>query len=140
MISSRYKYENLQNIKMRYLSYDNDYNGKSFDLLLRYPEYLVSLSIQKVKISNIRMCTNLRNLISLWSTYESADILPLKNLCGFYSFNDNYEKSNNCLLHDLFRSKNLEYVYIYSRYCNSNVINSLIINKNIENLRFMFIY
>ena len=83
MISSRQKYENLQNIKMRYLCYDNDYNGKSFDISLRYPEYLVSLSTYKFKISNICQCVNLRNLHSYLNIYNSDDIVSLKSWAGF---------------------------------------------------------
>ena len=125
---------------MRYLCYDNDYNGKSFDISLRYPEYLVSLSTYKFKISNISQCVNLRNLHSYLNIYNSDDIVSLKSLGRVYSWKDKYDKNGNCLLQELFKNNKLEYVLVYNEASDSNTVNSFVINDNIENLRFMCVY
>lgn len=125
---------------MRYLCYDNDYNGKSFDISLRYPEYLVSLSTYKFKISNICQCVNLRNLHSYLNIYNSDDIVSLKSLGRVYSWKDKYDKNGNCLLQELLRNNKFEYVHISKGYSDSNIVNSFVIRKNIENLRYIYVY
>ena len=56
------KYENVKNIRMRYLNYVYSNRGVSHELTLSHPEDLVSLSTSLVKISNMNECVNLVNL------------------------------------------------------------------------------
>ena len=123
---------------MRYLNYKKI--GSNIELTLNHPEDLVSLSTWQVKISNMNKCTNLRNLCSKRNTYNRDDILPLRNLRRIYSSNDNYEQNGSCLLQDLFKNNKLEYVHMYSDKPDSNIINSFVINDNIENLRYIGVY
>ena len=84
-------------------------------------------------------CTNLRNLYSIQNTYNRADILSLKNLRRIYSINDKYQQNGNCLLQDIFKTNKLEYVYLYTYNFNSNIVSSLILSENIENLKFLYV-
>ena len=124
---------------MRYLNYVYDKYGV-YELALNHPEDLVSLSAEEVKLSNMNQCINLRNLYSYKNTYNSNDIVPLKNLRRIYSSNDKYQQNGNCLLQDLFNSNKLEYVYVWNNQSDSNVVNSFVINDNIENLRYIDVY
>ena len=82
---------------MRYLNYT--YNGaSSYELTLKYPENLISLSTYKVKISNMNKCVNLINLYSSNNTYNSDDIAPLRNIRRIYSYSDEYEQNDKSLL------------------------------------------
>ena len=139
VIRSEYKYENLNNIRMRYLNYFYDGAGY-YQLTLNHPEDLVSLSTERVKISNMGQCVNLRNLYSKYNTYSSDDIVPLRNIRRIYSLHDNYEQNDNCFLQDLFENNKLEYVYIDNGYPYKNVVNSFVIQDNIENLRYVTIW
>ena len=85
-------------------------------------------------------CTNLKNLCSKRNTYNRDDILPLRNLRRIYSEYDNYEQNDNCFLQDLFENNKLEYVYIDNGYPYTNVVNSFVIQDNIENLRYVTIW
>ena len=107
--------------------------------MINHPEDLVSLSTMHVKISNINKCVNLRNLYSDKNTYNSDDIIPLKNLRRIYSCNDYYQQNGNCLLQDIFKTNKLEYVYLYHNESNSNIVSSLILSENIENLKFLYV-
>ena len=124
---------------MRYLNYVYDKYGV-YELALNHPEDIVSLSTGKVKISNMNQCVNLRNLCSKRNTYNRDDILPLRNLRRIYSEYDNYEQNDNCFLQDLFENNKLEYVYIDNGYPYTNVVNSFVIQDNIENLRYVTIW
>lgn len=76
-------------------------------------------------------CTKLRNLYSVSNTFENDEILSLKSLHGVISINDTYEFNGSCLLYDLFRNNRLEYVNIFNKEPNTNVIISGFISKNI---------
>ena len=81
-------YNNLGNIKIRYLNYINyDY----IEITLNHPKCLVSASLSEVKIANLNKCTNLQNLYSIFNTYSQQDISTLKNLKRFSSYGDKYE-------------------------------------------------
>ena len=125
---------------MRYLNYVYSNCGVSHELTLNHPEDLVSLSTYFVKISNMNKCVNLRNLYSYKNTYKRDNIVPLKNLRRIYSYEDKYQQNGDSLLQDLLRNNKLEYVLVYNDESDSNIVNSFIINDNIENLRFMFVY
>ena len=135
IIYSFYEYENLKNIRMRYLNYC----GLYFELTLNHPEDLVSLSTWGVKISNINQCVNLRNLYSYKNTYKRDNIVPLTNLRRIYSYIDKYEQNDNCFLQDLFENNKLEYMYVYNGYFDSNIVSSFVIRDNIENLRYIYV-
>ena len=122
---------------MRYLNYRKI--GSNIELTLNHPEDLVSFSTYNVKILNMNKCANLRNLYSYKNTYNSNDIVPLKNLRRIYSHRNKYERNGNCLLQDLFQNNKLEYVYVDNYESASNIVNSFVINDNIENLRFMYV-
>ena len=124
---------------MRYLGYDYQGDG-NFALTLNHPEDLVSLSTRRVKISNINKCLNLRNLYSNRNTYNGDDIVTLTNLRRIHSAYDNYQQNSNSLLQDLFENNKLEYVNVWNYGSDSNIVNSFVIQNNIENLRFMRVY
>ena len=124
---------------MRYLSYYNNDWKNAIELELNHPDYLVSLSTESVKISNMNKCVNLKNLSSLDNTYKRDDIVPLNNLRRIYSFNNKYEQNGNCLIQDLFENNKLEYVFVYNISSDPNIVKSFVIRENIENLRFMFV-
>ena len=113
---------------MRYLNYLCYGN---VELTLKYPEDLVSLSIECAKLSNMNKCINLRNLYSAEYRYESDEIAHLRKLCRICSDSDVYRQNGSCFLQDVFWNKKLEYVYVDNRYSDSNVIKSLTINENI---------
>ena len=64
----------------------------------------------------------------------------MKNLCRISNYNNKYEKCGDCLLQDLFKYHKPEYVHIYNKEYDTNIINSFAIRDNIENLRFLFVY
>lgn len=90
IIRSGYKYKNIINIRMRYLSYVYDDFGDGMELSLNHPEDLISLSTENVRISNIQRCTNLKNLCSYFNYYKKCDIDPLNNLLRVYSYEEQY--------------------------------------------------
>ena len=108
IIYSKQQFENLADLKMRYLSISNN---DSMNITLKYPEDLVSLSSARVKITNMNQCVNLRNLYSWENTYTKEDISSLRALKRLYSAIDKYQ-GNYSLLSDLFLGNKLEYVYI----------------------------
>ena len=85
-------------------------------------------------------CVNLRNLYSFDNAYERDDIVPLKNLRRIYSYEDEYQQNNTCFLQDLFRNNKLEYVFVYNEASDSNIVNSFVIQDNIENLRYVYVF
>ena len=125
---------------MRYLNYIIGPNSERIELTLSHPEDLVSVSTLRVKILNMNKCINLRNIFSWENIYKSDDIVPLKNLRRIYSNFDYYQQNDNCFLHNLLRNNKLEYVYVNNQMSFSNVVNSFVIQDNIENLRFMHVY
>lgn len=50
------------------LSYIN--KGASVDIRLKYPSSMISLSIEKVTITNLNQCVNLVNLYSTGNKYS----------------------------------------------------------------------
>ena len=54
----------------------------------------------------------------------------------FYSEYDKYESDESCMLEDLFKNNKLEYVHIYR---GDNIVKSMIISFNIQNLRYLYI-
>lgn len=72
------------------------------EIMLNYPEDLVSLSSYNVKVTNMNECVNLKNLYSYENTYTNEDISPLRNLKRIYSEDDKYRSNNSCMLSDLF--------------------------------------
>lgn len=74
IINSTQKYENLKNIRIRYLSYVYYALNGNAEITLNHPEDLVSLSAFKVKVSNMNKCVNLRNLYSSNNSYISGDM------------------------------------------------------------------
>ena len=108
--------------------------------MLSHPGDLVSLCTQKVKVLNMSQCFNLRTLWSQEVAYEMADIVALKNLRRLYSKCDSYSQSDGCLLRDLFRTTKLEYVKVWSCRYGSNVMGSIPISRNIENLRCIYLW
>ena len=123
---------------MRYLNYKKI--GSNIELTLNHPEDIVSLSTERVKISNMGQCVNLRNLYSKWNTQKRDNIVPLKNLRRIYSYEDEYQQNDNCLIQDLLESNKLEYMDVRNWKPDSNIVNSFVIQNNIENLRFMRVY
>lgn len=66
------QHKGLENVKMRYLNYINNYDDDiddSINLTLKNPSIFVSASLKYVKITNMSECTNLNNLYSLYNTY-----------------------------------------------------------------------
>ena len=78
---------------MRYLSYHG--NQISYTESSRRAR---ALSTSHAKISNMRQCTNLRNIYSYNNVYRSDDIVPLRNLRKIYSWNDEYQQNSNSLI------------------------------------------
>ena len=91
---------------MRYFSYFYN-NDDSYELTLNHADDIVTLSVYKVKISNIGMCTILRNMSSYYNTCKTYDIQPLKNLQKIYSINDECIPNKSCLLYDVFTNNKL---------------------------------
>ena len=60
----------------------------------------------------------------------------MSKLKRIYSYNDKYESNESCMLEDLFKNNKLEYVDIYK---GNNIVKSMTISTNIQNLRFFYI-
>ena len=69
-----------------------------------------------------------------------SDIKGLRNLKRFYSSNDKFRDSKNCLIAELFKTAKLEYVYVYNKDINANILTSITLTVNIRNLRFFCVY
>ena len=82
-------------------------------------------------------CVNLRNLYSYKNTYTKNDIETFHNLKRIYSEYDKYESTDNCLIEDLFKNNKLEYIYVHNWKSNTNIVKSMALSHNIENLRYM---
>ena len=55
-----------------------------------------------------------------------------------YNIGDNYESNESCMLEDLFKNNKLEYIYIATDN-QKNIVKSMTISSNIQNLRFFYI-
>lgn len=139
VIVSPYKYENVKNVRMRYFSYFYNNTNDSYELTLNHADDIVTLSVYKVKISNIGMCTILRNMSSYYNTCKTYDIQPLKNLQKIISVNDECIPNKSCLLYDVFTNNKLEYVYVENNKPDSYIVSSFTIPGNIESLRYMYV-
>lgn len=96
LIKSRYKYDYLGNLRIRYLNYyyDNQrrtysYNDK-IEITLSHSEDLVSASLRCVKIRNLSNNVNLKNIFSEWNTCTKQGIDSLHNLKRIHSYSDRY--------------------------------------------------
>lgn len=87
----------------------------------------------------MNQCVNLRNLLSRENTYTNEDIAPLHNLKRLFSYDDIYQSENSCMLSDLFLSNKMEYVFIYNKKPNSNVVGPVTLQHNISSLRHFYI-
>lgn len=125
---------------MRYLSYDFRGDG-IYELELDHPEYLVSLSMQRLQLFGLGKCVNLRNLYSNICVFESEDLVALKNLRRIRSRNDEYTgEGGPSFLEDVFKERQLEYVYMYNKEYDSNVVSSVTLQGSLRSLRFFYIY
>lgn len=92
-------YEGLRNVRVRYLNY---YSSKNrLKITLAHPKDLLSVSLEKVTITNMNECVNLQNLSSENNTFTKYDIENMTKLKRIFSICDKYEDSDNCLLSDL---------------------------------------
>ena len=55
------------------------------------------------------------------------------------SINDSYHSNKCCMLEELFKHNKLEYVHILTEK-GKNIIFIMLLNKNIENLRYFYVY
>ena len=53
-----------------------------------------------------------------------------------YSYYDSYLSNECCMLYDLFRQKKLEYIHVETRK-RHNLISYMIIDKNLDKLRYL---
>lgn len=125
-------------MRVRYLNYISFY--KKIEITLSNPEDLVSVSLQYVKILNMRQCVNIKNLASKQNTYTNEEIFQLSNLKRIYSCDDRYDNEGNSLLEDILKDKSLEHVHIFNYRLNSNIVNSMTLSENISTLRYLDIY
>mgnify|MGYP001058359344 CR=1 FL=1 len=61
-------------------------------ITLNHPEYLISITLMNVKITNMNECVNLKNIYSLENIYTKEDIAKLRNLKRIYTWNNKYEE------------------------------------------------
>lgn len=76
VINSKYTYDNLKNVRIRFLNYSK-WEDK-IEITLIHPQDLVSATVSRIKIANINKCINLKNLYSCDNIYTKED---LNNLC-----------------------------------------------------------
>lgn len=61
-------YDNINNIKMRYLNYVNWLDSK--EIKLNYPADIISAALCHIKFENMNECVNLKNLVSMENIYK----------------------------------------------------------------------
>lgn len=107
---------------------------------MKYPEFLITASLHMVKINNMNKCANLANIYSCWNTYSKHDIESLSNIKRIYSYYDKYQNSNTSMLEDLLTNNTLECIYIENCYSDGNIVSSMTLSRNIDNLRYIRIF
>ena len=87
----------------------------------------------------MNQCVNLQNLYSDSNKYILQDIQELHNLKRIYSCFDKYYNDDSCLLKDLLINNKLEYVNINFEQLDRNIMHSITISSNINQLRHLYI-
>ena len=57
----------------------------------------------------------------------------------FYSWNDEDESTETCMLEDFLKNNKLEYIYI-NTYKDKNIVKTMTISSNIDNIRYFYVY